>query len=125
MEVVFSSRSSKRSGALRVRDGRELGSSGGAAVGFCAGVFFSFAGFLGADVLGAAAFFVAVLLLAGLFAFLAGLLGGGVPKASSSSSSSSYSSRARFGLCLGARLAPMFDVGADIDSGADMDDSAC
>jgi hypothetical protein len=26
---------------------------------------------------------------------------------------------------LGARLAPMFDVGADIDSGADMDDSAC
>lgn len=113
MKVVFSSRSSKRSGALRVRDGRELGSSGGAAVGFCAGVFFSFAGF-----------FVAVLLLAGLFAFLAGLLGGGVPKASSSSSSSS-SSRARFGLCLGARLAPMLDVGAVIDSGADIDASAC
>ena len=124
MGVVFSSRSSKRSGALRVRDGRELGSSGGAAVGFCAGVFFSFAGFLGADVLGAAAFFVAVLLLAGLFAFLADLLGGGVPKASSSSSSSS-SSRARFGLCLGARLAPMLDVGAIIDSGADIDASAC
>ena len=124
MEVVFSPRSSKRSGALRVRDGRELGSSGGAAVGFCAGVFFSFAGFLGADVLGAAAFFVAVLLLAGLFAFLADLLGGGVPKASSSSSSSS-SSRARFGLCLGARLAPMLDVGAIIDSGADIDASAC
>lgn len=122
--MVFSSRSSKRSGALRVRDGRELGSSGGAAVGFCAGVFFSFAGFLGADVLGAAAFFVAVLLLAGLFAFLADLLGGGVPKASSSSSSSS-SSRARFGLCLGARLAPMLDVGAIIDSGADIDASAC
>ena len=124
MEVVFSSRSSKRSGALRVRDGRELGSSGGAAVGFCAGVFFSFAGFLGADVLGAAAFFVAVLLLAGLFAFLADLLGGGVPKASSSSSSFS-SLRARFGLCLGARLAPMLDVGAIIDSGADIDASAC
>ena len=122
--MVFSSRSSKRSGALRVRDGRELGSSGGAAVGFCAGVFFSFAGFLGADVLGAAAFFVAVLLLAGLFAFLADLLGGGVPKASSSSSSSS-SSRARFGLCLGARLAPMLDVGAVTDSGADIDASAC
>jgi hypothetical protein len=87
-------------------------------------VFFSFAGFLGADVLGAAAFFVAVLLLAGLFAFLADLLGGGVPKASSSSSSSS-SSRARFGLCLGARLAPMLDVGAIIDSGADIDASAC
>ena len=115
MGVVFSSRSSKRSGALRVRDGRELGSSGGAAVGFCAGVFFSFAGF-----------FVAVLLLAGLFAFLADLLGGGVPKASSSfSSSSSSSSRARFGLCLGARLAPMLGVGAVIDSGADIDASAC
>jgi hypothetical protein len=56
-----------------------------------------------------------------LLVFRAGLLGGGVPKASSSSSSTW--SRARFGLCLGARLAPILDDGAVIEADAGI--SAC
>jgi hypothetical protein len=103
--VGFSSRSSKRSGALRFREGRELG-GGGATATFFAGVFFGIA------FLGAAVFFVTVLLFAALFVLLAVLLGGGVPKASPSSSSSS---RALFGLCLGARFAPRLDVGAVVE----------
>ena len=106
---------SKRSGALRLRDGRELVGAGAA---FFAGIFFGI-GFLGAGFRGEAAFFVAVLLFAVPFVFVA-RLGGGVPKASSLSESSS---RARFGLCFGARLALMLEVGAFIAT--DSDAGAC
>jgi hypothetical protein len=98
LDEGFSCISSNRSGALRLRDGRERG--GGVGAAFFTTAFLA-VGFLGAGF--SATFF--------LGAFLgAGLLGGGVPKASSESSSSSFE-RARFGLCFGARLAPMLEVG--------------
>jgi hypothetical protein len=113
--VGFSWTSSSRSGALRLRDGRELVGAGAA---FLAGVLGI--GFLGAAFRGEAAFFLTVLPFAVLFVLMAARLGGGVPKASSLSESSS---RARFGLCLGTRLTLMLEVGAAIAT--DSDACAC
>lgn len=96
--VGFSWVSSNRSGALRLRVGRAFVGGAGAA-------FFT-AAFLGTGFLRAG---FSVSFFARGFVGV-GLLGGGVPKASSLSSSSSE--RARFGLCFGARLAPMLEVGA-------------
>jgi len=117
--VDFSSNSSNRSGALRFREGRELGVAAGA--GFLAAAFFG-ADFLGAGFLGAGVFFFVVLALVAELVLLAVRLGGGVSKAGSSSSSST-SSRDLFGLCLATRLAPMLEVGRveALDAGA----SAC
>jgi hypothetical protein len=114
--VGFSWTSSSRSGALRLRDGRELVGAGAA---FLAGVFLGI-GFLGATFRGEAAFFVTILPFAVIFVLMAARLDGGVPKASSLSESSS---RARFGLCLGARLTLMLEVGAAIAT--DSDACAC
>lgn len=97
--VVFSSKSSKRSGALRLREGCDLVGGGATAflgTGFLVAGFFRVGAFLGAAL---------------PFALLAACFGGGVPKAGSSSSSSS-SSRALLGLCLAERLAHMLEVGA-------------
>jgi len=86
--VGFSSNSSNRSGALRLREGRELGVAAGA--GFLAAAFFG-AGFLAAGFFGAGVFFFVVLAFVAELVLLAARLGGGVPKASSSSSSSTSS----------------------------------
>jgi hypothetical protein len=88
--------STNRSGALRLREGRLLGGSGG-------GVAFFVAGFFGAG-------FVIVFFGAGFaFAFaldeLAAFLEGGEP----SSSSSSSSSRIRFDVGCGVRFFAMLD----------------
>lgn len=95
--VVFSSKSSKRSGALRLREGRDLVGGGATA-------------FLGAGFFGAGAFLAVATPFVLPFALLTTRFGGGVPKAGSSSSSSS--SRALLGLCLAERLAFMLEVGA-------------
>jgi hypothetical protein len=109
--VGFSWKSSKRSGALRLRDGREMAGIGAS----FAEVFFG-NGFLGAGFLEEVAFFVAVLPFAVVFVFVVARLGGGVPKASSLSESFS---QARFGLCFGARLALILDVDAIIAAYSD------
>lgn len=98
--AVFSSKSSKRSGALRFLEGCDLEGVGVVV-------------FLGADFL-RAGFFIVALLFGVALALLLVLFECGVLAADAKSSSSP---RALFGLCLAAQLAPVLEVGVVVGSG--------